>query len=111
MGSYSKSPKKVLQASYVIGKATFEDYSHPSSPHKYTQPQIFSCLVLKTFLNLDYRGLMQFLNDCPDLCSTIDMYEVPHYTTFQKASRRLLKLPKAREALSVTLKKQSKKKE
>ncbi|HEV3447133.1 MAG TPA: hypothetical protein VG099_21010 [Gemmataceae bacterium] len=32
-------------------------YAHRFSPHTYTQPQLFACLVLKVFLKTDYRGL------------------------------------------------------
>ena len=32
-------------------------------PKKFTQPQLFACLVLKTFFQTDYRGVVVFLND------------------------------------------------
>jgi hypothetical protein len=47
-------------------------------------------LVLKTSLGLDYRGLEGLLDDSADLCQLIGLESVPHYTTFQKASRKLL---------------------
>jgi hypothetical protein len=31
-------------------------YSHRNSPKKFTQHQLFACLVLKSFLRTDYRG-------------------------------------------------------
>jgi hypothetical protein len=31
-------------------------YSHRNSPKKFTQHQLFACLVLKNFLRTDYRG-------------------------------------------------------
>ena len=34
----------------------FRAYSSPKSPHKFTQPQLAACLVVKEFLRLDYRG-------------------------------------------------------
>ncbi|MFO0264205.1 MAG: hypothetical protein ACK53V_21465, partial [Planctomycetota bacterium] len=51
---------------------------------------LFACLVLKTSLGLDYRGLEGLLDDSADLCQLIGLESVPHYTTFQKASRKLL---------------------
>jgi hypothetical protein len=33
----------------AAGKDAFSDYSHIYSPHKFTQPQLFACLVLKEF--------------------------------------------------------------
>ncbi len=73
-----------------MGQAKLADYSLRNSPRKFTQPQIFACLVLKTSLGLDYRGLEGLLDDSADLCQVIGLESVPHYTTFQKASRKLL---------------------
>lgn len=66
-------------------------YSHRFSPKKFTQPQLFACLVLKEFLRLDYRKLAETLKDCGDFQRAIELETVPHFTTFQKASRRLLR--------------------
>ena len=66
-------------------------YSHRFSPKKFTQHQLLACLVLKEFLKTDYRGLVNFLADCPSLWAAIDLEHVPHFTTVQKAADRLLK--------------------
>jgi hypothetical protein len=42
-------------------------FSHRFSPQKFTQSQLFACLVLREVLKTDYRGLTDFLRDCPDL--------------------------------------------
>ena len=55
------------------------------------------CLVLKTFLDKDYRGIVQILDDCPNLCKVFELKIVLHFTTLQKASKRLLKSPWARK--------------
>ena len=111
MSSYSKSPKKVLQTALKIGEKSFAKYSHEYSPRTYTQPQIFACLVLKSYLNLDYRRLHGLLEDCPSLIEAIGMSKVPHFTTFQKATRRLINLPNVRTMLNETVKAVGKKKE
>ena len=49
-----------------------------------------ACLVLKTSLKTDYRGVVAQLVDCPSLREAISLEQVPHYTTLQKATRRLL---------------------
>jgi len=46
--------------------------------------------VLKTSLGLDYRGLEGLLDDSAELCQLIGLESVPHFATFQKASRKLL---------------------
>jgi transposase len=86
----SKSPKNILLTALSVGQAKLSAYSHRNSPRKFTQPQLFACLVLKTSLGLDYRGLEGLLDDSADLCQLIGLESVPHYTTFQKASRKLL---------------------
>jgi hypothetical protein len=99
----SKSPLHVLEEAYQVGRRTLRTYSHPCSPKKFTQPQLFACLVLKEFLRLDYRKLQAFLNDSPSITEAIKLSIVPHYTTFQKAAVRLLKSHRAGRLLDVTV--------
>ena len=80
----------------AAGKEAFSDHSHKFSPKKFTQPQLFACLVLKEFEKKDYRGVAQLLIDCADLRDAIGLASVPHFTTLQKACRRLLKFEYAR---------------
>lgn len=87
----------------AAGKDVFSDYSHVFSPKKFTQPQLFACLVLKEFEKKDYRGVRQFLLDCQDLRDVIGLESVPHYTTLQKASRRLLRQQGVRRLLDDTV--------
>ena len=103
MSSASKSPRRVLQTALLIGELSLPRYAHRFSPKKFTQPQLFACLVLKEFLQFDYRKLSALLVDCPDLCSTIELEVVPHFTTFQKAAQRLLVAPLARRLLDKTV--------
>jgi Transposase DDE domain len=74
-------------------------YSHRNSPRVYTQPQLFACLVLKTFFKTDYRGIVAMLADLPDLVAVLQLKAVPHYTTLQKASERLLAQQQGADAL------------
>jgi hypothetical protein len=90
MSQTSKSPKRVLQVAHALGKQRLRTYSHRFSPKKFTLPQLFACLVLKEFLRLDYRKLSALLEDAPSLSATIDLKQVPHFSTFQKAAARLL---------------------
>ena len=91
MSTTSKSPRKVLQVAYVVGQKSLPAYAHRFSPKKFTQHQLFACLVLKEFLKLDYRGVWQVLLDTPGLRAVIELQATPHWTTLQKAADRLLK--------------------
>jgi hypothetical protein len=93
----------VLQYSYLIGFSTLRLYSSKYSRKTFNQPQLFACLVLKEFLQLDYRKLSALLCDSPDLAAVIELKTVPHFTTFQKAAVRLLAFRPARRLLDRTI--------
>ena len=99
----SKSPRRVLQVAYDAAREAVPAYSHINSPHKFTQPQLLACLVLKEFLRLDYRGLAAHLADHAELTRLLGMEAVPHYTTFQKAADRLLVAASARKLFDAVL--------
>jgi hypothetical protein len=91
MSISSKSPKAILAAAYRIGQKVLERYSSENGPHRFTQPQLFACLVLKTFLGTDYRGVTAFLKDFSEAREVLELEQVPHFTTLQKACQRMLK--------------------
>ena len=103
MSKTSKSPKSVLLTAHRVGQRSLRAYSHLFSPKKFTQPQLFACLVLKEFLQLDYRKLSSLLTDTPTLCASIGLEQVPHFTTFQKAHDRLLGSRRAKRLLDETV--------
>jgi hypothetical protein len=103
VSSTSKSPQRVIKAAYLVGQLALPAYAHLFSPKKFTQPQLFACLALKEFLQLDYRKLAALLIDCSDLRAAIELEIVPHFTTFQKAAQRLLRVPLAEGLLDKTV--------
>jgi len=110
MSVTSKSPLGVAREALAIGSATLREYTHRFSPKTYTQPQLFACLVLKTFLRTDYRGVWRILNEWTELRTILGLAKVPHFTTLQKASTRLLQAPRVKRLLAATLKRQWKRK-
>ena len=90
MSVTSKSPKAVLLTALKVARSSLRAHRHKNSPKKFTQHQLFACLVLKNFLRTDYRGLVEYLVDCQSLCEAIELGSVPHFTTLQKAAKRLL---------------------
>jgi transposase len=103
MSITSKSPRKVLLVAHEAARRALPTYAHRFAPRKFTQHQLFACLVLKVHQKTDYRGICQMLSDSPDLLRAIGMKQVPHYTTLQKASVRLLQSARVRELLRQTL--------
>lgn len=103
MAITSKSPKAVAKAALVAAQRVLPSYTHRNSPKKFTQHQLFACLVLKNFLKTDYRGVVAHLSDHPALQETLGLDCVPHFTTLQKASRHLLASEPARRLLGSTI--------
>jgi len=103
MSTTCKSPRKVMRVAYAVAKESLPLYAHRFSPKKFTQPQLFACLVLKTLLRRDYRGVAAVLEDSPDLCASIEMQGVPHFTTLQKAAQRLMRAPLVERLLAATI--------
>lgn len=87
----SKSPKAIAQLAYITAKRSLPAYRHIKSPKKFTQHQLVACLVLKEFFKTDYRGIVEILKDSKDLREVIELSEIPHYTTLQKAAQRMFK--------------------
>jgi hypothetical protein len=103
MSRTSKSPRTVALEALAAGEAALPAYSHPCSPRKFTQPQLFACLVLKAFFKTDYRGVAALLADCTDLTAVLRLKSVPHFTTLQKACERLLGFGPAQDLLRATV--------
>lgn len=104
MSRTSKSPLKVAAAGYAAGRASLPRYAHKFSRRDFTCPQLFAILVLRKFFKTDYRGVIQYLAEWEELRRVLDLHaKVPHFTTPQKASARLLDDALIRKLLMQTL--------
>jgi len=104
MSYTSKSPRMVALAAMKVGQRSLPRYAHRFAPKTFTQAQLFTCLVLKQFFVTDYRGIVEYLQDMPELCSAMRLTRIPHYTTLQKAAPRLLRYSKVRGLLQTSVK-------
>ena len=89
--SMTRSPLDLARTALKAAQKALPAYSHPKSPHKYTQHQLFACLILKEFLKTNFRSLEVTLSEWSDLREALGLQQVPHYSTFCHARRRLLK--------------------
>lgn len=87
----TRSALALAKMALKVGRKVLPAYSHINSPKVYTQPQLFAMLTVRQFFGLDYRGAEQLLADWSDLRRALDLRQVPHWTTLQKADERLLK--------------------
>lgn len=99
----TKSPRAVAREALRLARGSLPAYASKYSRKDYTQHQLFALLALKTFFKTDYRGIQAHLADHSDLRQALGLAQVPHYTTLQKASRRLLCQPQARDLFTATV--------
>ena len=89
--SMSKSPVAVAREALQVGEAGLPLYASRFSKKDFTQPQLFTMLVLRQFFKTDYRGIVQILQDLSDLPRVLRLKKIPHYSTLCYAEQRLLK--------------------
>jgi hypothetical protein len=87
----TKSPRAVAQEALRVAQETLPPYSSVRSRKDFTQHQLFAILSLKTFLKVDYRGVIAVLKDFAELRDDLALKKVPHYSTLSYAEGRLLK--------------------
>ena len=87
----TKSPRAVALEALRVGQQALPAYHSRFSRKDFTQPQLFAALALKAFLNTDYRGVAQLLDDWADLRAELGMSKAPHPATLCRAAQRLLK--------------------
>jgi hypothetical protein len=91
MRSLSKSPLAVAREALAAAQKALPEYSCAVSRRDFTQQQLFAILVLRQFLDLDYRGIVAMLTDWSDLRRALGLTKVPHYSTLCYAEERLIK--------------------
>jgi hypothetical protein len=94
---------RVLRVAYRIAQRAMPPYRHRCSPKKFTQHQLFACLVLKQFFALDYRGVETLLAEDESLRAAIELRVAPDFTTLHKAAERLLEVPACNRLLDETI--------
>ena len=87
----SKSPTALAREAFRLGLESLSLYSNKYSRHDFQQAQLFAILVLRQFFKTDYRGITHILLEWSDLRGELQLAKIPHFTTLQKAERRLLK--------------------
>ena len=99
----SKSTLDVARVALQAARDSLPDYAKGKSPKKFTQPQLVACLVIKEFLQLDYRGIHMVLKEWSDLRNALGLRGTPHFTTLCAAARRLLRRAPADAILDAVL--------
>src|SRR3954464_8214198 len=90
MRTMSKSALRVAREALAVGRAALPPYGSRFSRRDYTQPQLFALLVLKQFLQTDYRGVVTLVAEWTEVRQALALAQIPHYSTLCYAERRLL---------------------
>jgi hypothetical protein len=71
----------------LLEKLQIPLYSKQHSGKTFNNHQLFKLLVLKSYLGMDYRRFIEFL-EISEIPTLIGLKRIPHYTTLQKFSAR-----------------------
>jgi Transposase DDE domain len=74
---------RIVRLSMRLSRKHLAEYPHKFAPQKFTQHQLFACLVLKAHLGCTYRKLEEHLLLSPALREALGLCEVPRFTTLQ----------------------------
>lgn len=79
---------RIVKLALRLGRRHLADYSHKKSPQKFTQPQLFACLILKAHLGCTYRKCEELLQLMPAVREALGLVEVPRFTTLHTFADR-----------------------
>ena len=100
----SKSPRKVLRLAYALGVEVLPKYFSPFSPHAFTKPQLFACLVRREHQKKSFRGIEALLADSPQWLADIDLTSAPDHNTLCRAFKEFVDTDLARSMLDLMVK-------
>lgn len=73
----------VASWSMRLASKYMQPYSCAKSPHKFTQSQLMTCLILRAYLKTTYRGVIEILDISEKLRETLELKQLPHYSTLK----------------------------
>lgn len=79
---------RIVKLALQLGRRHLAEYAHQYAPKKFTQPQLFACVILKGHLGCAYRKLEELLRLMPEVREAIGLKAVPCFTTLQTFADR-----------------------
>jgi hypothetical protein len=80
---------RVARFAYELTQQGLPLFSHPKSPHRFTQPQLVACVLMTFYLNLSYRDMEEWLLASPPVCETLGLRSIPDHSTLHRTFKRL----------------------
>lgn len=79
---------RIVKLAVRLARRHLADHAHKYAPKKFTQPQLFACLILKAHMGCTYRKAEELLRLMPAVRGAIGLEEVPRFTTLQAFADR-----------------------
>jgi hypothetical protein len=79
---------RIVKLAVRLARRHLTDYAHVNAPKKFTQPQLFACLILKAHMGCTYRKCEELLILMPAVREAIGLHGVPRFTTLQAFADR-----------------------
>jgi hypothetical protein len=79
---------RIVTLALRLARRHLADHAHAFAPKKFTQPQLFACLILKAHMGCTYRKCEQLLILMPAVREAIGLDHVPRFTTLQTFADR-----------------------
>jgi hypothetical protein len=80
---------KVARIAYQLASRSVPRYSHPKSPHHFTQPQLVACVLMKFYLDVSYRDIEEWLLATDQVCRVLGLTQVPDHSTLSRTFKKL----------------------
>lgn len=80
---------KAARIAYQLASRSVPRYSHPKSPHRFTQPQLVACVLLTFYLDLSYRDMEDWLLATEKVCAVLELTRVPDHSTLSRTFKKL----------------------
>lgn len=81
--------QRVAEIAYAIAKQHVPLYRHKNSPHRFTWPQLVTCVLMTFYLDCSYRDMEDWLLVSETICRLLNLQEVPDHTTLCRAFHKL----------------------
>lgn len=80
---------RVARLAYTLTQRTLPRYTHPKSPHRYTQHQLAACVLLMFYCNRSYRDFEDWLAATDQVCAVLGLQTIPDHSTLSRMFKRL----------------------
>ncbi len=79
---------RIVKLALRLARRHLADHPHKYAPKKFTQPQLFACVILKAHMGCTYRRAEELLILMPAVREAIGLEQVPRFTTLQAFADR-----------------------